>query len=158
MRISSAAFLLVSALALVACSQEPAQAPEAAPSAEPAPVLAGVDLTQPVRVLGTEPFWGLDITPAGLVYSGLDRPEQRADNGGPDILGTSASWSETTDAGVELKVDLFATECSDGMSDRVYPLTARVEIGGETLAGCAASTSAVMSAGESGPVVGQPAG
>src|SRR5690606_16142221 len=158
MRTSSAAFLLVSALALVACSQEPAQAPEAAASAEPAPVLAGVDLTQPVRVLGTEPFWGLDISAAGLVYSGVDRPEQRADNGGPDVQGTSASWAATTDAGVELKVDLFATECSDGMSDRVYPLTARVEIGDETLAGCAASTSAVMSSGESGPVVEQPAG
>jgi len=158
MRISAAAFMLVPVLVLGACSQEPAAAPEAASPAEPAPVLAGVDLTRPVRVLGTEPFWGLDITSAGLVYSGVDRPEQRADNGGPEILGTSASWSETTDAGAELKIDLFATECSDGMSDRVYPLTARVEIGGETLAGCAAATSAIMSAGESGPVVDQPAG
>ena len=39
---------------------------------------------------------------------------------------------------------LIATECSDGMSDRVYPLTARVEIGDDTLTGCAASKSAIM--------------
>lgn len=148
----------VAVLALAACSQEPAERQEPAAMAAPAPVLAGVDLTQPVRVLGTEPFWGLDITSAGLVYSGVDRPEQRADNAGPTIQGTSASWSEITDAGAPLKVDLFATECSDGMSDRVYPLTARVEIGDETLAGCAAATSAILSTGESGPVVEQPAG
>ena len=44
------------------------------------------------------------------------------------------------------------------MSDRTYPLTARVEIGADTLTGCAASVSAIMSAGESGPVVDRPAG
>ena len=43
-----------------------------------------------------------------------------------------------------LNVMLIATECSDGMSDRVYPLTARVEIGDDTLTGCAASKSAIM--------------
>jgi uncharacterized membrane protein len=43
------------------------------------------------------------------------------------------------------------------MSDRLYPLTARVRIGEETLTGCAASVAAIMSAGESGPVT-EPAG
>ena len=157
-RIPISALPFVALLALAACSREPDERQAPAAQAAPAPVLADVDLTQPVRVLGTEPFWGLDITSAGLVYSGVDRPEQRADNGGPTILGTSASWSETTDGGAVLKVDLFATECSDGMSDRIYPLTARVEIGDETLAGCAAATSAILSAGESGPVVEQPVG
>lgn len=157
-RIAAALLSFIAAGALAACSQETVERQDAAAPPAPAPVLAGVDLTQPVRALGTEPFWGLDIASTGLVYSGVDRPEQRADNAGPVIQGTSASWTATTDAGAELKVDLFATECSDGMSDRVYPLTARVEIGGETLAGCAAATSAIMSAGETGAVVEAPAG
>ena len=109
-------------LALAACTQaeEPA-APPAPP--EPAPVLGGVDLAQPVRALGTEPFWSVELT------------------------GT-----EMAD-GVELRVTLVATECSDGMSDRTYPLTAMVKVGEQELAGCAAASAAIMSSGESGPVV-----
>ena len=60
--------------------------------------------------------------------------------------------AETAD-GQPISVTLIATECSDGMSDRTYPLTALVEVGERTLTGCAASTAAIMSAGESGPVV-----
>ena len=40
-----------------------------------------------------------------------------------------------------LNVVLIATECSDGMSDRTYPLTAKVEIGDDELTGCAAPAS-----------------
>ena len=39
---------------------------------------------------------------------------------------------------------LIATECSDGMSDRVYPLTARFEAGETELAGCAEATARLM--------------
>ena len=39
------------------------------------------------------------------------------------------------------------------MSDRTYPLTAMVKVGDVELTGCAASASAIMSTGESGPVV-----
>lgn len=69
-----------------------------------------------------------------------------------------ATFASSTDLNQALNVTLIATECSDGMSDRTYPLTARVEIGADTLTGCAASVSAIMSAGESGPVVDRPAG
>ena len=127
-------------LALAACSQGTTES--AAPPADaPAVVLAGVDLNQPLRAVGTEPFWGVDITPSGLTYSGLDRPEQRAANPGPVIQGTTAVYATATEGGTTLVVTLIATECSDGMSDRVYPLTARVELGEETLNGCAASVA-----------------
>ena len=58
-----AVFLSAAALSLVlaACSQPAQKAPEAA-KAEPR-ALAGVDLDQPVHVLGTEPFWAVEITP-----------------------------------------------------------------------------------------------
>jgi peptidoglycan/LPS O-acetylase OafA/YrhL/uncharacterized membrane protein len=104
-------------LALAACSS-PKDAAAPAP-AEPR-ALAGVDLDQPVRVLGTEPFWAVEITPQALTYSGVDRPEQTAANPGPVLQGGLASWTTKTAAGAPLVVTLTATDCSDGMSDRTY--------------------------------------
>ena len=137
-------------LALAACSQPAGTAPEAVKT-EPR-ALAGVDLDQPVRVLGNEPFWAVEIKSDGLIYSGVDRPEQKAPNPGPTLQGNLASWTTKTEAGNDLTVTLTATDCSDGMSDRTYPLTAKVEIGGETLTGCAAAATAIERAGESGRV------
>ena len=137
---------------LAACTQQGPQGPDRPEPPAPPPVLAGVDLGQPVRAIGTEPFWGVDITPARIKYDGVDRPEQTAPNPGPTVAGTMATWKVDTVQGNDLEITLIATECSDGMSDRIYPLTARVVIGEETLQGCAASTAAIMSGGESGSV------
>ncbi|WGM32913.1 hypothetical protein [Brevundimonas sp. NIBR11] len=133
--------ILLAGLALAACNNAP-EAPPADNTAPPAPppVLAGVDLTQPVRAIGTEPFWAVDITPQTLIYSAPDDPGVSAPNPGPTIQGTTAVYA-TTSNGTALVVTLIATECSDGMSDRVYPLTARVERGSQTLNGCAASVA-----------------
>ena len=46
-------------LCLAACSSEP-ETPTDPASPEPGQILAGVDLSRPVRLLGTEPFWGID--------------------------------------------------------------------------------------------------
>lgn len=143
---------LIAASLLAACNPEGPKGPDRPEPPVPPPVLAGVDLGQPVRLLGTEPFWGVDITPAEIKYSGVDRPEQTAPNPGPTITGTVAAYETQTVQGNRLEITLIATECSDGMSDRTYPLTARVVIGQETLQGCAAATAAILSAGESGPV------
>ena len=139
-------------LTLAACSQgdapdQPAPAP--AP-AEPDAVLGGVNLDEPLRALGTEPFWAVNIDGDGLVYSGVDRPEERAPNAGPQMAGTTAMWRGQTEQGRVLSVTLIETRCSDGMSDRTYPLTARVEIGEEVLNGCAASVDFLMNTDERG--------
>lgn len=156
MRSVLAAFAI---LALAACSPADDASPPPAQS-EPAPVLGGVDLGQPLRALGTEPFWGVDFTGTEMVYAGADRPEQRAPQPEPVVQGTTATWEAETSAGTPISVMLAATECSDGMSDRTYPLSAIVRIGDETLTGCAATVAAIMSTGESGLVVekAQPAG
>ena len=140
----------VAATALSACSQPTTEKAPAAPAE--ARTLAKVDLDQPLRVLGTEPFWAVEVTPAGLTYSGVDRPEQKAANPGPALQGSVAVWTTETEARTPLILTLMATDCSDGMSDRTYPLTAKVEIGGETLTGCAAAVAAIEKAGESGRV------
>lgn len=128
----------LSGLVLAACSQ--GETETSAPPAEAAPaVLAGVDLTRPLRAVGTEPFWGLEVTPQALNWSGIDQVVQTAANPGPGVQGTTATWRAETDKGALLVLTLIATECSDGMSDQTYPLTARVELGEQSFNGCAAS-------------------
>lgn len=145
-------FAALAVLALAACS--PAEAPDQ-PDTPPAPtpVLGGVDLAGPLRALGTEPFWSVDLTGTEMVYTTPEPPEQRAPRPDPLIQGTTATWEAETADGTTFKVTLIATECSDGMSDRTYPLTAMVKVGDRDLTGCAASTAAILSAGERGPVV-----
>lgn len=143
---------LAALAAATACSPEqpvgePADAPAAA---APALALGGVDLKGAVHVLGNEPFWAVQIDPQGLTYSGVDRPEQRAPNPGPVLQGTMAIWTTRTDQGADLTVTVMPTPCSDGMSDREYPLTARVEIAGEVLNGCAASRDFIYTTDERG--------
>jgi uncharacterized membrane protein len=115
--------------------------------------LGGVDLDQPIRALGTEPFWAVELRPDVLIYSGVDRPEQRAPDPRRTVSADQAVFRGTTQTGAALVVTLTPIDCSDGMSDRVYPLSARVEIGAERLSGCAASVRALMGTGESGRVV-----
>ena len=148
---------LASVLILSACSQGGETSGTPAAPAAPALVLSGVDLTQPVRLLGTEPFWGIELTGQELVYSGVERPEQRAPQPKPVIQGTVATLQTTSTTGTVFDVTLTATECSDGMSDRTYPLTAMVKVGEETLMGCAAASAAFATAGETGPVSVPPA-
>lgn len=143
----------VSVFALSACSNpEPAAAPTE-PAAPAAATLGGVDLTQPLRAIGTEPFWNVELTADRLAYSSPDGEEATASRPDMVLQGTVATFEGETDKGSPLSLTLTATECSDGMSDRTYPLTAIVKLGDKTLTGCAASIAAIMSAGESGPVV-----
>jgi uncharacterized membrane protein len=101
--------------------------------------VGGVDLSQAVRALGTEPFWTVEITPQTLIYSGVDRPEQQVSNPGARVSGSTAVIEAKDAAGASFVITLKAAECSDGMSDRTYPLEAEVKVGAETLKGCAAS-------------------
>ena len=144
----------LAALSLTACEEQTTieTGPPAAGAETPEPTmsLGGVDIAGDVRLTGTEPFWGIDLTGTEMVYGGVDRPEQRAPRPEPVIQGTMATWTTETSEGNPLVVNLMETECSDGMSDRTYPLTARVEIGGEVLSGCAASTEWFMRTGEDG--------
>ena len=120
---------------------------------DPPPSLGGINLDQPLRALGTEPFWAVELQPDVMIYSGVDRPEQRAPRPRRTVSADEAVFRGTTEAGAALAVTLTPAICSDGMSDRIYPLAARVEIGPERLSGCAASAAAIMNVGESGPVV-----
>jgi uncharacterized membrane protein len=140
--------LAVLALGLSACEPEisggePAAAPEA-PSAPggpavpeaPKPIVGGVDLSEPVNLVGTEPFWGVKIDGNTMTYSSPEEP------GKPYLVDSTKivnGKAELTGAGIT--VSLTAGTCSDGMSDRVYPVTAVVTLDGKTLNGCAISSA-----------------
>lgn len=133
------------ALAVAACGPS-------GPAANSAPALAGVNLGQPIRALGTEPFWNATLSEERMTFKEMGGETLTASHAGYQLTGTVAVWSGTAANGTKLEVTLTGTDCSDGMSDRTYPLTAKVQVGDKTLNGCAALESAIANAGESGRV------
>jgi uncharacterized membrane protein len=108
-------------------------------SASIAPRDTIVDLltAEPLRALGTEPFWALDVDGAGLRFI---TPEDTSGIRFPPIAATAVAdtvvWSGQTErATIELRV--WREKCSDGMSDREYPYASRVTVAGTTYRGCA---------------------
>ena len=93
---------------------------------------------EPLKVVGTEPFWGARIDGRCITYS---TPENQS--------GTRV-WARYTpgeDGGTwvgayegkpfELRTKA-AESCSDGMSDTIYPIEAELKVSGQVLRGCAA--------------------
>ncbi|HYI41824.1 MAG TPA: hypothetical protein VE053_16065 [Allosphingosinicella sp.] len=119
---------------------EPAAPPPgAAASANPCFVQDGKPVrAAAVRALGTEPFWNARVEGRCVTYS---TPE---DQKGTRIWTRftpgpgGGTWSGTVSGGrFELKIRP-QRDCSDGMSDRRYPLAAELVVGGERRHGCAA--------------------
>lgn len=89
-----------------------------------------------LRLTGTEPFWGGEITGETLQWSTPDLPDgvaipvtRFAGRGGLSFSGELE--------GAALDIAIVPGECSDGMSDRNYPFFAVVQIGSAVSEGCA---------------------
>lgn len=140
----------VAVLAVAACSSEPAKTTT---EALPPPTLVGVNLDLPLSVMGNEPFWAIHIVDGAATYSDpeiMQGPSVRL--GQPQVTGNTVVWKEESSQTSPLIITLTGTDCSDGMSDRTYPLSAKIEMGQRVLNGCAASTEAISRAGEAGRV------
>ncbi len=96
------------------------------------------------KALGTEPFWALTATGSGtprtLRYSTPDNID-----GTPVTIEDEAADGSSRRIGGTLDGKAFALlltveQCSDGMSDRIYPFAAQVVLGEQTLRGCARPT------------------
>ena len=99
---------------------------------------ATVSTAEPLRALGTEPFWALDIDSTGLRFT---TPEDTSGkrfppNAPSPIAGDTLVWMAETEM-VAIHVRIWREPCSDGMSDRTYPYTAIVRVAGTTYRGCA---------------------
>ena len=132
------ALLLAPILVLSTCT-----APSSGPAGPP-PSAIGATFALPMRLVGTEPFWGATITADSISLSGADRPHLRFPAGGREVTGAGVRWRTQTSAGDPVEVTLLRETCSDGMSDRSYPFHATVVIGSETLSGCAMTESEFM--------------
>jgi len=121
-------------------AEAPADAPSEAPTAANASpavhVLNTVDLREPVSLNGTEPFWGITVKQDGIKLSRPDAPEKDYMPADFVVNGNQA----TLQTG-ELIINLAVATCSDGMSERRYPLTSEVHVGNEVLKGCAMATA-----------------
>jgi len=131
-------FILLFAAA--ACSPKPAATPPPAP----APKTVVGDFSRPLDARGTEPFWAVAIRGTTLTLTRPDQPIVIATAPGAVIQPGRASWTGKTPDGRELKVTLYASNCSDGMSDHIYPYTAEVDVpGASPLSGCADTVAAL---------------
>lgn len=116
----------------------PADAPPAAEVPAPATVM---DISKPITARGTEPFWALTIDGTTLKLTRPDHADLVAQAPGAAIDGGRAVWIAKGSGGEQLTVTLYASACSDGMSDLKYPMSAEVAVVNETLQGCAAKTA-----------------
>jgi uncharacterized membrane protein len=132
----------MAAAELKACKAQPGTSPQ---PVAPAPQPASACLTQDgkaipanaLKAIGTEPFWGARIQGRCVTYS---TPESQT--------GTRVwtRFSGTRDAGTwvgslggksfELRTSP-SPSCSDGMSDRQYPVAVTLMVNGERRTGCA---------------------
>ena len=144
-------------LALAACGSEPGATPadgnagaaatQAPGSVEDTAPYAGIAPGETIRFTGTEPFWSGVVSRQTLTYSTPDnipgstiQVERFAGRNGLSLSGELA--------GSAFDMAITPGECSDGMSERTYPFTATLEVGGEQRRGCAWTDSKPFSGPE----------
>src|SRR6185369_13334221 len=107
-------------LALAACLEAP-----------PPPPLKPNPPGGAYRATGTEPFWGLTIDERQMVFTAPEsqpvaQPTPRV------IVGFAGEIYQTP----RLNVNIVHAQCSDGMSDRVYPDKVQVTVDGRRFDSC----------------------
>lgn len=125
-------------LALAGCSQT--AAPPAGPAADGAgaatAAASAAGFPAALQALGNEPFWSVQVDGSRLHWSSPDKPDglsaevQRREQDGVLTLTGSLEGKPVT-------LEVRAGQCSDGMSDTVYPWQASWRQGDTTLGGCA---------------------
>lgn len=85
----------------------------------------------PYRAIGTEPFWNVLIDPINITFTAPDQqpitqPTPRS------IIGVAGEIYQTP----RIIVNKVHGQCSDGMSDRIYPDKVQVTVDGKQYSGC----------------------
>lgn len=85
------------------------------------------------RAVGTEPFWHLTIDPQRMVFTEANAPGVEIAQTTPRvIIGVAGEIYETPRIGV----NIVHAQCSDGMSDRIYPDKVQVRVDDRRFEGC----------------------
>ena len=128
--------VVLAAIALAACATAQSPASTDAPAAkrppgqENAPLLAW-------RAFGTEPFWNVRVDGDALVFTTPEDPSGRRLGGTHALQPDGGVHYAGQDGDTAFSLDIAKGECSDGMSDNVYALTAEFRYGGMDYKGCA---------------------
>mgnify|MGYP001605435606 CR=1 FL=1 len=124
--------ILIAALALAACGKE--EEPKA-----PAPATnVTININQPLDARGTGPDWSLRIRGVQLTLSRPGQADIVATAPGAVIQSGQASWTAALPDGQPMKVSLYVSPCSDGVTETKYSYSAEVELPDSSpLAGCA---------------------
>jgi len=104
-------------------------------------VFDGIDADTAITLTGTEPFWSFTIAAASNGAHAARYTDPNESDGrlfqatrfaGNNGLGFSGELD-----GKDVQIAITPGDCSDGMSDRVYPFAATIAWGDEALMGCA---------------------
>jgi uncharacterized membrane protein len=92
------------------------------------------------QALGTEPFWSLEVLDGKLLYTSPDHPTAVAIEAHMTAIGKHGDgglmWEGRMD-GMAVTLTIREGQCSDGMSDTVYPYKSTFAWGDRTEQGCA---------------------
>ena len=96
---------------------------------------SGIGAAETLHFVGTEPFWGGEVTGTALRYSTPENQDGTAIMvkrfGGRGGL----SFSDALE-GAAFDMTVTPGRCSDGMSDRTFPFVVTLRLGEETRNGC----------------------
>ena len=87
----------------------------------------------PYRAIGTEPFWNVLIDEHHITFTEPDQQQPLRQPTPPAINGFAGPIYQTPRISVNIVKNV---QCSDGMSDRVYPDKVQVTVDGRQLNGC----------------------
>ncbi len=118
---------------------DPAPVPAATPTAASVPPIAAADdpladWRGGVAARGTEPFWRFDAHPGGVLAFEAMGTETTTEAPYVEPAATDGGLSFASGA---IRAVIRPGQCSDGMSDIVYPASAEVTAQGQTWRGCA---------------------
>ena len=86
----------------------------------------------PYRALGTEPFWNVLIDEHDITFIEPDQQQPIKQRTPKAIVGIAGEIYQTP----RINVNIVHGQCSDGMSDRVYPDKVQVTVDGRHFNGC----------------------
>jgi uncharacterized membrane protein len=92
-----------------------------------------------VNAGGESPSWSAQVRPGRLNISLVTGADVSVPVTAFSSDPTSASWSGKTPTGAVATLTVVRKPCADGVTVMTYPLTAKVEVGGQTITGCAAA-------------------
>lgn len=129
--------LLAIAVLIAACTSPPPPSPPPSPSSPRPPPSPAPDAPKSAyRVVGTEPFWGVQVDGDRLLFTTVDDPAGKRLQAPPKPRPDGVRYAGS-DGTTAFALDLQRGTCSDGMSDKAYTYTARFRFGGIDYAGCA---------------------